>query len=169
MTSDKTKTEEGAALWRLARQDRTEMSEVPDALLLAAYLDGRLGEDAVARLEAQLAGDIDLLDEMLALRESLAAAPEAAPAAMVTRAQALRPAVRTAVAGGPSWLERFLGEFGGAWLRPAVPAFAGLALLLAGVGAFELGRYQAGQLSAPQSAEVAESDIPVDLLMDGLI
>ncbi len=169
MTNDNTKTEEAAGLWHKAREDRTEMSEAPEALLLAAYLDGRLGEAEAARLEARLAGDAELLDEMLALRRGLAAGPEAAPAALVARAQALRPAARVAVAEGPSWLARFLGEFGGVWLRPAVPAFAGLALLLASAGAFELGRFQAGQLNAPQSAEVAESDIPVDLLMDDLI
>ncbi|MEQ8355868.1 MAG: hypothetical protein RH942_10065 [Kiloniellaceae bacterium] len=170
MREDKTKTEEGAALWARVRHDRAEMTEVeaPDPQLLAAYLDGGLAGVEAVRLEARLARDPALLDEVLTLRASLAAGPEAAPAGLVARAQALRPqqtAPRRAVTGRPGWVERLLGD----WLRPAVPAFATLALVLACAGAFELGRYQSEQLAAEQSAELGDSDVPVDLLLDGLI
>jgi anti-sigma factor RsiW len=175
MREDDTKTKEGAALWRRARQDGTAVpeAETPDPLWLAAYLDGRLQEDEAARLEAQLAGDPALLDEMLSLRQALAAVPGPVPAAVVARARALRPArpaVRPESAGRPSWLELLLGELGGTWLRPAV---AGLALLLACAGAFEMGRYQSLQIDATQTADVSsgatDSDVPVDLLMAGLL
>ncbi len=176
MTQDKTKTAEGAALWRRFSEGRSPAAEAPDALTLAAYLDGALDETEVARLEAWLAADPALLDEMLALRQSLDTAPASAPAAVVARARALRreqneplrrvaPAARSAGAGQPGWLARLFGP----WLRPAVPAFATLAVAIACAGAFELGRYQAEQLEAEQSAARAESDVPVDLLLEGLL
>ena len=169
MREENEKSEEGMVLWRRAREGwrppRDE--EAPDALLLAGYLDGRLSEEEAARLEARLAAEPALLDELLALRESLAAGPEAAPAAVVARAQAAftgQPA-RAARVGKPS----LFGSFFGSWLRPAVPAFAALALLVAFAGAFELGRYQGERLDATQTAEAGDSDVPVDLLMDGLL
>ncbi|MEO3427283.1 hypothetical protein AAFN88_00395 [Pelagibius sp. CAU 1746] len=186
MREDKTKTKEGAALWRRAREAgappgtlRDAERGAPEALWLAAYLDGSLAEDEAARLEARLAGDPALLDEVLALRETLAAGPEAAPAAVVTRAQALRPrpqdarrfpqeAWRAAPEGRGAWIGHLLAG----WLRPAVPAFATVALVLACAGAFELGRYQGEQLDvaqSAQSAEVAGGDLPVDLLLEDLI
>jgi anti-sigma factor RsiW len=170
MREDKTKTEEGAALWRRAREAGAPQveDEAPEALWLAAYLDGSLAEDEAARLEARLAGDPALLDEVLALRETLAAGPAAAPAAVVTRAQALRPdqkAQQATARKEGSWFGHLLAG----WLRPAVPAFAAVALVLACAGAFELGRYQGEQMDATQSAEVADSDVPVDLLLEDLI
>ncbi|MGF1631717.1 MAG: hypothetical protein ACFCUT_19755 [Kiloniellaceae bacterium] len=170
MQDDDIKTKEDAALWRQARRGWSPVhdDEAPAALLLAAYLDGRLAEDEAARLEARLAGEPALLDELLALRESLADGAEAAPAAVVMRAQALRtrkPAPRAVSVGRPSWRNRLFGFS----LRPAMPALAGLALLLACAGAFELGRYQAVQLDSTQTAETGDSDVPVDLLMAGLL
>jgi len=170
MREDDIRTKEGAALWRQTRQGWSPLrdDEAPEALLLAAYLDGRLAEDEAARLEARLAGEPALLEELLALRESLAAGAEAPPAAVVTRAQGLRrrtPALRAFGADGPSWRERLFGFS----LRPAVSALAGLALLVACAGAFELGRYQAGQLDTTQTVEAGDSDVPVDLLMSGLL
>ena len=44
-----------------------------------------------------------------------------------------------------------------------------VALVLACAGAFELGRYQGEQLDTTQTTEVAESDVPVDLLLEDLI
>lgn len=174
MTEEDFKTSEGGALWRRGRAGWRAPSdeEAPDALLLAAYLDGRLAEDEAARLEARLAGQPALLDELLALRATLDAGPETAPAAVVARAQALRPATAAArlatagkAPGGAGLIERLFGV----WLRPAVPALAGIALLLACAGAFELGRYQAGQLDSPQTAAASDSDLPVDLLMSGIL
>jgi anti-sigma factor RsiW len=167
------KTGEGAALWQRARAGWSPVrdDEAPDALLLAAYLEGRLAEDEAARLEGRLAAEPALLDELLALREGLAAGPEAVPApvlaGVVTRAQALRPhgPARPAAVPTRSLAERLFGVS----LRPAVSALAGLALLLACAGAFELGRYQAEQLDTTQTAEAGDSDLPVDLLMGDLL
>src|SRR3546814_20482352 len=87
MSEEKDKME-GAALWRRARPHLVARDwqpvaedEAPDALHLAAYLDGRLHEDEAARLEARMAAEQALLDELLALREAVAvgvAGPEAA-------------------------------------------------------------------------------------------
>jgi anti-sigma factor RsiW len=170
MSEDNTKSNEGAVLWRRARQGWTPVAEAeaPDALLLAAYLDGGLAEDEAARLEARLAGEPALLDELLALRASLAAGPEPAPAAVLARARAAYPAAavpRAATAPVVSLVERLFGL----WLRPAVPAFAAVALLLACAGAFELGRYQAVQWNPVGVDEAADSDVPVDLMMSGLL
>src|SRR3546814_1743305 len=75
MSEEKDKME-GAALWRRARPhvvardwQPVAEDEAPDALHFAAYLDGRLHEDEAARLEARLAAEPALLDELLALRE----------------------------------------------------------------------------------------------------
>lgn len=175
MREDKIKTEEGAALWRRAREAGTAVADVqrapaetPETLWLAAYLDGSLAEDEAARLEAQLVRDPALLDEMLALRETLAAGPGTAPAGVVARAQAVYTDERSARAAAGEPLSWFGHLFAG-WLRPAVPAFAAVAVLLACAGAFELGRYQGAQMDTTQSAEVAESDVPVDLLLEDLI
>lgn len=176
MKNEDNKTKEGAALWRAARQgwhapgDGPELIDgAPDALLLAAYLDGGLGEDEAARLEARLADEPELLDELLALRDSLAAGAEAVPAAVIARARTAYPersALGVIEAPAPSLLERVFGL----WLRPAVPAVAAVALLLACAGAFELGRYQANQLgSATQTAESAESDVPAEFVLGGLL
>jgi anti-sigma factor RsiW len=174
MTEEDFKTGEGRALWRRGRDGWRAPAddEAPDALLLAAYLDGRLAEDEAARLEARLAGEPALLDELLALRATLEASPEAPPAAVIARAQALRPAtaaVSRAAAGTVPRAPDLFDRLFGAWLRPAVPALAGIALLLACAGAFELGRYQAAQLDAPQTAVASETDVPVDLLMSGIL
>ena len=160
------KTNEGAELWRQARAAWADSSapapQAPDPLMLAAYLDGRLDEQAAAGLEARLAGDPALLDELLALRAGLAAAPEDAPADVIARAQALRRAAAPATGDSPDLLARLFG----AWLRPAVPAFAVLALVVACAGAFELGRQQSQQMLLQQAAGNGEADLPDPLSLD---
>lgn len=61
----------------------------PDPMLLAAYAEGRLDEADAAAVEAALAGDPALLDDVLEARRSVAASP--ATKAVVSRAQAIRP------------------------------------------------------------------------------
>ena len=165
MREDKTKTAEGAALWRRAREGWSPVkeTEAPEALWLAAYLDDRLAEDEPA-----------LLDELLALRQSLeteADVLEPVPAGVVARAQALRPGSqeRRAPAAQAARSGGFLDGLFGAWLRPAVSTLAAVALLVACAGAFELGRYQGEQLGTTQSAEIGDSDVPVDLLLEDVI
>lgn len=170
MTEQKEKTREGGALWRRVRTGWRPVREdqAPDALLLACYLDGGLSEAEAARLEARLAAEPALLDDLLALREGLATAPEAVPAGVVERAQAAyrgKPALRAVSGRTPSLLDRLFGS----WLRPAVPAFAAVVLLVACAGAFEAGRYQGERLEATQTAELADSEVPVDLLIDGML
>lgn len=170
MTDDK--TEEGAKLWHQAREAWASGSAVetedPDPLMLAAYLGSKLDAAAVAALEARLAAEPRLLDELITLRESLAAAPEAAPDAVIERAQALRPqsAAPAVPAAAPDpqagWLDRL---FGG-WLRPAVPAFAVLTLVVACAGAFELGRQQSEQMLLQQTAGTGEAEFPDPLSLD---
>lgn len=176
MREDKTKTAEGAALWRRAREGWSPVkeTEAPEALWLAAYLDDRLAEDEAARLEARLAAEPALLDELLALRQSLeteADVLEPVPAGVVARAQALRPGSqeRRAPAAQAARSGGFLDGLFGAWLRPAVSTLAAVALLVACAGAFELGRYQGEQLGTTQSAEIGDSDVPVDLLLEDVI
>lgn len=161
------KTEEGAALWRRARDawaaDAVSPDgDVPDPTMLAAYLDGRLPEVEAAALEARMAADPQFLDEVLALRAGLAESRQDAPSAVVAAARALRPdsGLRSGAASG--LLERL---FAG-WLRPAVPAFAVLALVLACAGAFELGRYQSERILPQQANGAAERDLPDPLSLD---
>lgn len=171
MREDKIKTEEAAALWRRARQGWAPPpgegpdDPAPDPLLLAAYLDGSLEEEEAARLEARLAADTALLDEVLALRQGLGEDAGAVPGGVVARAQGLRPQGQAAAVRKPSRPGTLLAG----WLRPAVPAFAVLALMLACAGAFQLGLYQADQLGAGPSTEASDSELPVDLVLDGLI
>src|SRR3546814_12633179 len=83
-------------------------------------------------------------------------------------AQALRAGevpARVRAAAKPSLVERLLGFP----LRPAVSALAGLALLLACAGAFELGRYQAERLDSLEASVASESELPVEFLMGGLL
>ncbi|MGD1877141.1 MAG: hypothetical protein ACFB13_06530 [Kiloniellaceae bacterium] len=178
MSEEDNKSKQGAALWRRARaqlpEDWQRLADdgAPDATLLAGYLDGRLAEDEAARLEARLAGEPALLDELLALRAALDAGAETAPATVVTRAQAAypgRPALRAVASEKPSLLGRLLGGLVGFQLRPAVSALAAAALLLGCAGAFELGRYQAQQLdTTTQLAETGDSDVPVEFVISGL-
>lgn len=170
MRDEDGKAKDGAALWGRARHgwQAPRGDDAPDALLLASYLDGRLGEEEAARLEARLAAEPALLDELLTLRAGLAEAPAPAPADIVARAQRAYTG-----ASGPRRVEvakvALLDRLFGTWLRPAVPAFAAVLVLLACAGAFELGRYQGERLDPTQTAEFSDSDVPVDLLMDGLL
>ena len=163
MKDDKTK--EGADLWRKAQSSWAEpdaaVPSAPDPLLLAAYLDGRLSEAESALLESRMAANPRLLDDVLALKAELTDTPIAAPAAAITRAQALRggglespvaPMIDSGEQGG--LLSRLLGG----WLRPAVPAFAVVALVLACAGAFELGRYQSERVLPQQAAGTTAGD-----------
>ncbi|NIA71566.1 hypothetical protein HBA54_23525 [Pelagibius litoralis] len=170
MKDDKTK--EGAELWQKARDSWAPRegsdTQQPDALLLATYLEGRLGEAEAAGIEARMAADPAFLDEVLTLKAALTEAPQPAPASSVIGAQALRgggaksrTTVETTREGGD-----FISRLFGAWLRPAVPAFAVVALVLACAGAFELGRYQSERVLPQQTAG---SDLTDLLALDELI
>lgn len=166
------KTQDGAALWQQARQAwgsrESGSAKARDPLVLAAYLDGRLDEAAAAELEATIAGDPQLLAEVLALRAGLGAPLDPAPAPVVARAQALVAAAPAPVRPGTAvggLLERLFG----AWLRPAVPAFAVLTLIVGCAGAFELGRFQSEQVLPQQTAGAGEAELPDPFSLDIMI
>ena len=159
-------------LWRQARGAWADQEEAEtaaaDPMILAAYLDGRLDEDGAAGLEARMAGDPAFQAEVLALRESLAEPPAAAGDDMIARAQALRqaPVKGTAPSAGGAPQAGFLDRLFAGWLRPAVPAFAVLAVVVACAGAFELGRYQSEQFLPQQASGGGEADLPDPLSLD---
>lgn len=135
MSQDNEKNEAAAALWREARaawsgQEPGHPAPL-DPLVLAAYLDGRLDGRERDALEARLAADEALLDEVLALKEL---EPAAAPTNLILRAQGLvRATPRTAApASRRTWFSGLLQPLG--WAGTA----AALALVCA--LSFELGR-----------------------------
>jgi hypothetical protein len=147
----------GADLWRKARGPiRAALgdSPAPDAMTLAAYLDGTLDEAGVAPVEAWLARDPEALDGLIATRAILAEAPGPVPAGVTTRAQDIVRArvPRAAVSGEAGF--RLGALFGGldGLLRPAVWAGAGALLVLASVSGFELGRAGVEHLASLDAA-----------------
>lgn len=151
--------QEGAALWAAAREawrraeadGRPAPTDEPDAMTLAAYLDGRLGPGEAARVEAWMAASEAGLDLVLGARN---VTPEAVPARLTGRAQGLVGAADRAPrrAGGP--LARLFARLGDAFagaLRPAGWAATAAAVLLLAAGAFELGRFGTQEIAAVQS------------------
>lgn len=133
---------DGAALWRRARAAISETApedEAATAGLIAGYLDGRLDAADAARVEAWLASDDAALDLMLEVRAALAEAgnepPAAVPQTLVDRAKGLVRARPTIELDRGSLFDRF---FAAIW-QP-VGAAAAVAVLVASVAGFELGR-----------------------------
>lgn len=152
MTRESEENQMDRDLWSAARAAwRDAGADAPDALTLAAYLDGRLEAAEQARVEAWMAGSDEALELMLAARS---AGSEPAPAALVARAQGLiggaEPAKRRV--GGP--VARLLAPFGD-WfagaLQPAGWAASAAALLLLAAGSFELGQFGTQEIAAVQS------------------
>ena len=139
MSQDNDKNEAAAALWREARAawsdsenaEERDAPSPPDPMTLAAYLDGRLEGSEREALEARLAADEGLLDELLALRDL---EPSDPPTNLILRAQGLvREAPRPAAAAPRrAWFAGLLQPLG--WAGTA----AALALVCA--LSFELGR-----------------------------
>lgn len=148
MTEKTENSREEAALWARARDDwrkSATLTEAPDALSLAAYLDGTLDPQGRERVEAWMAGSEDALDLVIAAREASATTPASVPRSLVRRAQALVEPTPVTASRGPSWLESLT-----AFLRPAPGVgMAGMGMTWAGAMAlflivsasgFELGR-----------------------------
>jgi ferric-dicitrate binding protein FerR (iron transport regulator) len=130
---------DGKALWRRYRTaaEPPPAATEPDALALAAYLDGAGAEGERAAVEAWLASQPEHLDLLIAARASqgLAAPP---PAGLVRRANDLLTPSRTVPIV--------------AW------AAAAAALLLVAVGGFEMGRHgydNIALLDEPPAADFA--------------
>ncbi len=155
MTEELDKSEAGAALWARAREGWRAAAlrpEAPDSMTLAAYLDGTLDEAALARVEAWMAASPEALERVISARSAQAAAPEAAPDGLTSRAQGLvRARPRAARAGLGAWLSGLIGFQVEAW-RPVAWAGVTAALLVVSTGGFELGRQGALHLVPVQTA-----------------
>ena len=155
MTEELDKSEDGAELWARAREGWRETAprpEAPESLTLAAYLDGTLDEAALERVEAWMAASPEALDLVISARSAQAAAPEAAPDGLMSRAQGLvRAPPRAARAGLGAWLSGLIGFQVEAW-RPVAWAGVTAALLVVSTGGFELGRLGALHMAPVQIA-----------------
>ncbi len=155
MTEELDKSEAGAALWARAREGwrtATLRPEAPDSMTLAAYLDGTLDQAALERVEAWMAASPEALERVISARSAQAAAPEAVPDGLMSRAQGLvRARPHGSRAGLGTWLSGLIGFQVAAW-RPV--AWAGLtaALLVVSTGGFELGRLGALHMAPVQTA-----------------
>jgi hypothetical protein len=139
------------AQWRAAAAE--PMASAPDALLLAAYAEGRLTEAEAAPVEAALAADPALLDTLLALRQP---AEPAQPSTMsIQAAQALVAGQSDPVVVPFRRRAAGLGRFSGGLAWAAVAA----SLLLVSMVGFDLGVRTEHVVNATASA-----DSPSDLL-----
>ncbi len=155
MTEGTNKSKAGAELWARAREGwraAAPRPEAPDSLTLAAYLDGTLDEAARERVEAWMAASPEALDLVISARSAQAAAPEAAPDGLTSRAQGLvRERPRAARAGLGAWLSGLIAFQVEAW-RPVAWAGVTAALLVVSTGGFELGRLGALYMAPVQTA-----------------
>ena len=160
---------EAKALWRRLRAQEEAQPEAlnedaPDALLLAAYLDGRLNEAERLALEVQMAENEAALDLALAAREAMAAAPAPLPSndaldKALARAQdlvdpdLLGAPSRQSKQGPSSWLKSL---FGGrpAWQPLGMAAAACLALVVF----WQAGQGPDGSLSTGDGSQTAQVD-----------
>ena len=162
-------TAEDKALWRKARNHWAETDRDVadlDPMILAAYLDGRLDDEAGASVEARLAADPMALEVMTASREALAAGPaEAVPNALLQRAQGLvRPAPQPPRKG-------FLASLAASVLVPGQAAWVGFAavLMLASVAGFELGQSSLDNVAAVASVLGREVTLGLDPMTGPLL
>ncbi len=159
MTEETDKSEAGAELWARARESwraATAAPDAPESLTLAAYLDGTLDQAALARVEAWMAASPEALEIMISARAAQAAAPEAAPDGLMSRAQGLvRPRPRAARTGLGGWLSELIGFQVAAW-RPVAWAGVTAVLLVVSTGGFELGRQGALYMAPVQTAAAGD-------------
>lgn len=165
MNDEFRKDQEAAALWREAKEVwRSEEQEAEPLgfMTLAAYLDGSLPEEERALLEARIARDPALLEELAAFG---GLDPQEPPAGLILRAQGLvreAPRPEKVKSGGLS------GLFSGSFLQPLGWGSAFAALLVACLLSFELGRSALAAADEITTAEQAESS-PFDLSGDLLL
>ena len=146
---------DGKALWRgyRAAAEPPSSAAEPDALTLAAYLDGAGGERERAAIEAWLVSQPEHLDLLIAARaaQGIAAPP---PAGLIHRADDL------------------LGPKSGT-LPMIVWASAAAALLLIAVGGFEMGRQGYDNVTLLDELPAAELETAIGLdgpnFMDDLL
>src|SRR4051812_15401563 len=107
METEMAEFEDARALWARYRAGAAPADE-PDAMMLAAYAEGRLDEGAAEQVESWLARDPDRNDLIMAARAAAVQSMLAfAPAAEIAAARALIPAAalgaRTVLARGLAW------------------------------------------------------------------
>ncbi|WP_421707692.1 hypothetical protein [Algihabitans sp.] len=151
-----------AARRLVARTGRSRTSlERPEPILLASWLEGRLSEAESARVEAWIADAPEAAEEVALLRAATEAAETeaaetgrlAAPAAFVSRAQAIVRTPARVESDDGSWIARFLGQPIVRW-----SAMAALALVV-GVGGFGIGTEGlAPSLASFDSVQVTVAD-----------
>ncbi len=168
MAKESVNHKDGARLWARARGAWTAPpGAAPDAVALAAYLDGTLDPEGRARVEAWMAGSLDALNLVVAAREAGAGAPAAAPADVVRRAQGLVRARRPAGGGFAARLGALLAPDAPFW-RPVAWAGVTAVLLLVSVSGFELGRAGTLQMVSLQVEPAPAEPAPAGLARAGL-
>jgi hypothetical protein len=136
---DKTKAEE-AALWRRFRilegESPLQDKDLPgEALALAAYAEGRLGEAAAERVEAWLAANPEAISDLVAAR--IPTQPAEPAAAALARAMALV----AAPAESDAWVVPFRQKAAPApgWRLFAARAAVAASLVVTGLAGFAMG------------------------------
>ncbi len=173
------KAQDGAGLWARARPGwrATTMPEAPNPLLLAAYLDGTLGETEGGAVEAWMVATPEALDLMVAARAALAEppgataeSPDAVPVSLVSRAQGLVRAPLREPARLGAWLRGLIGFEPEAWRPLAWAGVTAALLLVVSVGGFELGRQGTDQMVSVQTASLGDDlELGLDDPADDLI
>lgn len=164
------RSDDDAAVWRRAKDEMAHGETAvngslarPDPLALAAFLEGRAGDEERRAVEAWLAADPEAPALMHALRSPVE--PEAVPEAVLSRAQDIvrSPAKPTRKPGG-GWLSGLGGFFAGAGLQWA--AVAAVMLVVAASG-FEIGR--SGGAALAEGSTRASLSADFDTLDDALL
>ena len=164
-----------AAVWRRAKDEmgqggmaHGEMAlngslSRPDALTLAAFLEGHAGEAERREVEAWLAADAEAPALLQALRSPVEA--EAVPQAVLTRAQDIvRPQAKPTRKPGGGWLSGLGGFFAGAGLQWAAVA---VVMLVVAASGFEIGRSGGAALAEGSTSASLSSDF--DTIDDALL
>jgi anti-sigma-K factor RskA len=133
---------------------------------LAVYMLGALERDEAAEFERHLEGCERCREEMRWLEPAVHSLPEAVERQEPPRQ--LRESLMTEVRGdarraesrsAPAWLQRWM-------LKPAV-GFAAVALLVAGVVGYEVGKDGSGEGGAPSTLEREADGITVKMVQEG--
>ncbi len=146
--------EEGTALWRqtMAAARPVPATQPVSALDLAAWLDGRAGDQLAARIEAALASDSALLDTALAASAAAVEITDAASERLAVRARALVEPQIKPVAKSGGWLSV------SRWRRQAEWAMVGLCLMVAAATGLWIGSDVGTTVLESQSASISLFD-----------
>ncbi len=150
---------DGAGLWARARpgwRASEVVEEIPNPLMLAAYLDNNLDEAGREAVEAWMATVPEALDLMIAARAELLGAPGAAPEGLISRARGLVRAPVRESAGFGAWLRGLIGFEPEVWRPLALAGVTAALLVIVSAGGFELGRLGTERLVSTQSVALGD-------------